>query len=214
MLKTPVKAVAPTTTKSTMAEVRAGVDALDRELIELFARRFSYMRAAARIKPDRSMVRDEARKAQVIAQAKAAAFELGVPVGLIGDFWDRLVEASIAYEGEHWELLRRCIGGYERSAHRLDHFREFQPAHFCGVLLVARLFDRPGQRGEFRGIAGVKIGVGQGRLVARDRCLDRLDPLGQRVIIALVLVAELRTLRFRRGRGRSSGGGSGCLGRA
>ena len=86
---------------------RRRVDALDRELIELFARRFSYMRAAARIKPDRSMVRDEARKAQVIAQAKAAAFELGVPVGLIGDFWDRLVEASIAYEGEHWELLRR-----------------------------------------------------------------------------------------------------------
>ena len=92
---------------ATMAEVRAGVDALDRELIELLARRFGYMRAAARIKPDRSMVRDEARKAQVIAQAKAAAFELGVPVGLIGDFWDRLVEASIAYEGEHWELLRR-----------------------------------------------------------------------------------------------------------
>lgn len=92
---------------TTMAEVRAGVDALDRALIELFARRFGYMRAAARIKPDRAMVRDEARKAQVIAQAKDAAFELGVPVGLIGDFWDRLVEASIAYEGEHWELLRR-----------------------------------------------------------------------------------------------------------
>ena len=92
---------------TTMAEVRAGVDALDREIIELFARRFGYMRAAARIKPDRSMVRDEARKAQVIAQAKEAAFELGVPVGLIGDFWDRLVEASIAYEGEHWQLLRR-----------------------------------------------------------------------------------------------------------
>ena len=91
----------------TMAQVRAGVDEIDRQLVALLAERFAHMRAAARIKPDRSMVRDEARKAQVIAQAKAAAFELGVPVGLIGDFWDRLVEASIAYEGEHWELLRR-----------------------------------------------------------------------------------------------------------
>ena len=91
----------------TMAEVRAGVDALDRELVALLATRFGYMRAAARIKPERGMVRDEARKAQVIAQAKEAAFELGVPVGLVGDFWERLVEASIAYEGEHWELLRR-----------------------------------------------------------------------------------------------------------
>ena len=91
----------------TMTDVRAGVDALDRELIALLETRFGYMRAAARIKPDRSMVRDEARKAQVIAQAKAAAFDAGVPVGLVADFWERLVEASIAYEGEHWELLRR-----------------------------------------------------------------------------------------------------------
>lgn len=90
-----------------MAEVRAGVDAIDRQLIELLATRFGYMRAAARIKPERGMVRDEARKAKVIAQARAAAFELGVPVGLVADFWERLVEASIAYEGEHWELLRR-----------------------------------------------------------------------------------------------------------
>ncbi len=91
----------------TMADVRAGVDALDRDLIALLETRFGYMRAAARIKPERGMVRDEARKAQVIAQAKAAAFDAGVPVGLVADFWERLVEASIAYEGEHWELLRR-----------------------------------------------------------------------------------------------------------
>ncbi|MDM7955007.1 chorismate mutase [Blastomonas sp.] len=92
---------------ATMIDVRAGVDALDRELIALLETRFGYMRAAARIKPERAMVRDEARKAQVIAQAKTAAFEAGVPVGLVADFWERLVEASIAYETEHWELLRR-----------------------------------------------------------------------------------------------------------
>ncbi|MGB3712122.1 MAG: chorismate mutase, partial [Erythrobacter sp.] len=43
----------------TMAEVREGVDATDRELVALLARRFGYMRAAARIKPDREAVRDE-----------------------------------------------------------------------------------------------------------------------------------------------------------
>ena len=36
---------------TTMAEVRAGVDALDAELVALLATRFGYMRAAARIKP-------------------------------------------------------------------------------------------------------------------------------------------------------------------
>jgi len=91
----------------TMRDVRAGVDALDRQLVELLARRFGYMRAAARIKDDRGAVRDEARKAAVIAAARAAALELGVPVGLVGDFWERLVEASIAYELQAWDARRR-----------------------------------------------------------------------------------------------------------
>lgn len=83
---------------TTMQEVRAGVDAVDRELMALLARRFGYMRAAARIKPERHLVRDEQRKATVIAQARAIAATLGVPEGLVADLWERLVEGSIAYE--------------------------------------------------------------------------------------------------------------------
>ena len=53
----------------TMADVRGGVDAIDRALVDLLAQRFGYMDAAARIKQDRGVVRDEARKAEVIANA-------------------------------------------------------------------------------------------------------------------------------------------------
>lgn len=81
-----------------MLDVRAGVDQTDRELVALLARRFGYMDAAARIKQDRAAVRDEARKAQVIAQAAAAARAAGLPDGLAEKLWDTLVEASIAYE--------------------------------------------------------------------------------------------------------------------
>jgi isochorismate pyruvate lyase len=81
-----------------MAEVRAGVDSLDRELVALLRRRFDYMDAAARIKPERGHVRDEARKAQVIARARAAAEAQGLPGDEIAALWERLVEASIAYE--------------------------------------------------------------------------------------------------------------------
>jgi isochorismate pyruvate lyase len=87
----------------TMTEVRAGVDQVDRELVALLARRFGYMDAAARIKPERSAVRDEARKAQVIAQARAAAAAAGLPDTFIADLWERLVEASIAYELEAFD---------------------------------------------------------------------------------------------------------------
>lgn len=81
-----------------MAEVRAGVDAVDRELVALLARRFGYMDAAARIKPERGEVRDEARKAEVIANARAAAEAAGFPADAVAELWERLVEASIAYE--------------------------------------------------------------------------------------------------------------------
>ena len=81
-----------------MAEVRAGVDQVDRELIALLRRRFDYMDAAARIKPERGHVRDEGRKAQVIANARAGAAEAGMPADAIAAIWDALVEASIAYE--------------------------------------------------------------------------------------------------------------------
>ena len=83
---------------TTMREVRAGVDQLDRELVALLARRFAYMDAAARIKPERGHVRDEGRKAEVIANARAEAARLGVPEALVGELWEQLVEASIAYE--------------------------------------------------------------------------------------------------------------------
>ncbi|WP_375270264.1 chorismate mutase [Sphingomonas sp.] len=94
---------------STMAEVRAGVDALDRELVALLRQRFDYMDAAARIKPVREAVRDEPRKAQVIAQARAAAEEADLPGEAVAQMWDVLVEASIAYELERFD--RRDVTG-------------------------------------------------------------------------------------------------------
>jgi isochorismate pyruvate lyase len=90
----------------TMSDVRAGVDALDAGLVRLLARRFAYMDAAARIKTTRGKVRDEARKAEVIANAAALAADLGIPVPVIAEIWEQLVEASIAYELEAWDRGR------------------------------------------------------------------------------------------------------------
>lgn len=91
---------------TTMVEVRAGVDALDRQMVALLATRFGYMRAAARIKPSRDAVRDEARKASVIAAAVAEAEAQGVPAEVVADIWERLVEGSIAYELAEWDGIK------------------------------------------------------------------------------------------------------------
>ena len=90
----------------TMLDVRAGVDATDRELMALLDRRFGYMRAAARIKQSRETVRDERRKKQVIDAASADAAARGLPIDRIAVIWDQLVEASIAYELVEWDRLR------------------------------------------------------------------------------------------------------------
>jgi isochorismate pyruvate lyase len=82
----------------TMTEVRAGVDEVDAALVRLLDRRFGYMAAAARIKADRAMVRDEARKAQVIENVSRLASETELPPGLAPALWEVLVETSIGYE--------------------------------------------------------------------------------------------------------------------
>jgi isochorismate pyruvate lyase len=97
MTTTPSDFLAPEDCQ-TMAEVRAGVDAVDAQIVALLGARFAYMRAAARIKTDRAAVRDEDRKASVIAAAKDAAREAGVPEPLVAAMWEMLVESSIAYE--------------------------------------------------------------------------------------------------------------------
>ncbi len=90
----------------TMGDVRAGVNATDRALIELFATRFGYMDAAARIKETRDAVRDETRKAEVIEAVRADAKARGLPSDDLADIWEKLVEASIAHELAEWDSLR------------------------------------------------------------------------------------------------------------
>lgn len=87
----------------TMTEVRHGVDRLDEEIVALIGERFRYMDAAARIKPDRAAVRDEDRKAEVIANVRRLARPANVPDAAITELYERLVEASIAYEFDRFD---------------------------------------------------------------------------------------------------------------
>jgi isochorismate pyruvate lyase len=91
----------------TMTDVRSGVDDVDRQVVALLKRRFGYMDAAARIKPDRSAVRDEWRKADVLAKVDAAAAELGVNRALMARLYEDLIETSIAHELEVFDQTRR-----------------------------------------------------------------------------------------------------------
>ena len=88
---------------ATMAEVRAGIDSLDRRIVTLLAERLRYIEAAARIKPERDQVRDEWRKADVIAKARATAAAHDFPEELAAAVYEVLVEGSIAYEFDRFD---------------------------------------------------------------------------------------------------------------
>jgi len=91
---------------TSLAEIAAGIEAADRALIALLARRLAYMRAAARFKLDLAAVTDEAPHRAHLDAARQLAFEHGVPVGLVASFWERLIDVSIALEHQAWERLR------------------------------------------------------------------------------------------------------------
>jgi isochorismate pyruvate lyase len=89
-----------------MQDVRSGLDALDREITDLLAKRFRYIDAAARIKQSRDQIRDEERIALVIEQVRSRAAAAGAPAMFIAKAYKNLIEASIEYELEKFDARR------------------------------------------------------------------------------------------------------------
>lgn len=93
-------------TCETMIQVRQGVDALDRALVTLLAERQRYMDAAARIKPSRDVVHDDARIEDVVAKVLAAAEPAGLSPAIAEPVWRTLIDRCIAHELAAWDRTR------------------------------------------------------------------------------------------------------------
>lgn len=81
-----------------MGEVRAGIDAIDRELVTLLAKRSRYIEAAARIKTACTQIHDDARIADVLAKTNRAAAGVDAPVAIVEATMRALIDASIKHE--------------------------------------------------------------------------------------------------------------------
>jgi isochorismate pyruvate lyase len=89
-----------------MAELRAEIDRLDRELVTLLAQRQRYIERAAEIKQDRNVVRDEARIEDVVAKVLAAARKAGLDPKIAEPVWRTLIEHCIAHEFDRFDELK------------------------------------------------------------------------------------------------------------
>jgi isochorismate pyruvate lyase len=97
------KKAVPAAECTDMRQVRDAIDGLDTLIVSLLAERMRYIEAAARIKPRRDTVRDEIRKAEVIAHAVKVANDRGFPPRIAYRLYDLLVESSIEHELEAFD---------------------------------------------------------------------------------------------------------------
>ncbi|CAN7601013.1 chorismate mutase [Acidovorax sp. LjRoot129] len=102
----PSKAIDKVQHCTTMAEVRARIDALDDILVPLLVERSGYMTQAARIKQSDAQVRDVARIEAIVRRVRAAAQAEGGQPHLIEAIYRGIMEASIAYEHREFARLR------------------------------------------------------------------------------------------------------------
>ena len=83
-------------------EVREAIDGLDKELIELLARRQKLVRQAGRLKPknDVQAVSAPERVAQVIASRRTYAEKVGLSPEVAEAVWRSMIDAFIKLEME------------------------------------------------------------------------------------------------------------------
>jgi isochorismate pyruvate lyase len=85
-----------------MTAVRAEIDQLDRELVELLAIRFGYVERAWQIKLAENAVQANVpwRNQQVIDKVRAHADARGLPADLVEALWRQMIGWFIQYEEE------------------------------------------------------------------------------------------------------------------
>ncbi|WP_439888640.1 chorismate mutase [Pseudomonas sp. MBLB4123] len=91
-----------------LAQVRAHIDRLDRQLVALLAERGAFVAQAARFKSDTDEVRAPQRVEQVIAKVRELSRELGADPEVTEQVYRSMIAAFIQAElAEHAALAQR-----------------------------------------------------------------------------------------------------------
>jgi isochorismate pyruvate lyase len=88
---------------SNLDEIRAGMDAIDREIVALISRRVAYVRAAAKFKTSSANVAAPERVAAVLKTRREWAEAAGLSGDVIEGLYRDLVAYSVSEEHKQWE---------------------------------------------------------------------------------------------------------------
>jgi isochorismate pyruvate lyase len=88
-------------------EIRAGMDAIDRQIIAVIADRVAYVRAAAQFKTSATAVAAPERVQAVLKSRREWAEQAGLNGEVIEALYRDLVAYCISQEKEHWEAIHK-----------------------------------------------------------------------------------------------------------
>ena len=92
---------------SGLDEIRAGMDAIDREIVALIARRVAYVRAAAKFKTSSANVAAPERVAAVLKTRREWAEAAGLSGDVVEGLYRDLVAYSVAEEHKEFEARQK-----------------------------------------------------------------------------------------------------------
>ena len=90
---------------TSMEEIRAEIDRLDRQIIALLGQRFAYVKAASKFKMSETEVRAPERVEAMLRQRRAWAEQEGLSADAIEQLYRDLVTYFIEEEMKHWNRL-------------------------------------------------------------------------------------------------------------
>lgn len=91
---------------TSMPELRAEIDQLDRTIVNMLKIRQGFMEQAAGIKQSRETVRDNERVEDVMQKVTSHAKKIGAPPELIDELYRTMIEWSINYEFEKFDEIK------------------------------------------------------------------------------------------------------------
>lgn len=86
------------TDRGELTRLRAEVDRIDLQLVELMAARQTLVQAIAGVKGDPARVRDPRREEAILARVGRASIGAGLSLDIALPVWRRLLEVSVEYE--------------------------------------------------------------------------------------------------------------------
>lgn len=84
-------------------DIRAEIDTIDREIINTFANRFEYVKAASKFKTSETSVKASERFKSMLQQRRIWAEEEGLKRDVIEKLYQDLVNYFIQEELKHWQ---------------------------------------------------------------------------------------------------------------